>query len=548
MNHPCPAQALDAANATFPPRPALRRPPVLEDPADGGATAFALDPAAPAADAARAACDAWMGARAAEADAARCADALAGDALRTFREQDRLDAARARPAPRLFAALASRRANRGGAAGGAGLARAAAALRGATSAAPPPGAHTVPAAALARSRLGLALGAYAAAHADFLGLGGAASAARAADAAPRVEVLERAARRALERRGCGADCGPGASLDSCDWVDGCDARLAALEDAVVAAAAGAAPPPVAMAWGAPGDVDRGHAAAAAAVAVGATRVAATLAAAPPAPPAPEAPPTPRDEADALAALLAWIDGGLGGAAAVAVLWGGADAGGAWAAARDGFGGAVALSRDLRLTAAGAAALGDHAGCDVGGARDFVVEAAVFETAAAAAGAARARAARLAARPASGVVVVDRDAAYDLAAFAFNRHSVAVADFGDAAACKAAAARVAAALPGAARGGAPGGAAARRVLRRALVAGAAANAAWGFEALGDVVSPVAVWKSTSGTPRPANTSHLSISITSTSIRLILGRIDGSRRVLEAQPKNVRRIRTLTLESG
>ena len=100
--------------------------------------------------------------------------------------------------------------------------------------------------------------------------------------------------------------------------------------------------------------------------------------------------------------------------------------------------------------------------------------------------------------------------------------------------------------GGAPGGAPGGAAARRVLRRVLVAGAAANAAWGFEALGDVVSPVAVWKSTSGTPRPAKTSNLSISITS--IRLILGRIDGSRRVLEAQLKNVRRNHTLTLESG
>ena len=40
------------------------------------------------------------------------------------------------------------------------------------------------------------------------------------------------------------------------------------------------------------------------------------------------------------------------------------------------------------------------------------------------------------------------------------------------------------------------------------------------------------KSSGGTPRPAKTSHLPISATSTSIRLIFGRIDRSRRVLEA----------------
>ena len=52
-------------------------------------------------------------------------------------------------------------------------------------------------------------------------------------------------------------------------------------------------------------------------------------------------------------------------------------------------------------------------------------------------------------------------------------------------------------------------------------------------------PVPVWKSTSGTPCPAKTSNLSSSAESKSIRLILGRIDRSRRVLEAQPKSLRR---------
>ncbi|KAH8051008.1 hypothetical protein JL722_11044 [Aureococcus anophagefferens] len=329
---------------------------------DGGSTAFALDPAAPAADAARAACDAWMGPGAAEADG-RCADALAGDALRTFREQDRLDAARARHAPRLFAALASRRANRGGAAGGAGLAG------------PRPG---------------------------------ATSGRRGRRAA--VEVLERAARRALERRGCGADCGPGASLDSCDWVDGCDAPPLRT-------------PPSRRRWRGPaarrdgvgraGDVDRGHAAAAAAVAVGATRVAATprrrrCAAAPRRRRRRATRPTRsrRCSRGSTAGSGAPRPSPCSGAARTRAA--------ARTLAAPGRGRAASAaplrSRELRLTAAGAAALGDHAG-------------------------------------------------------------VAVADFGDAAACKAAAAGVARA-----RRRAPGGAAARRVLRRALVAGAAANAA------------------------------------------------------------------------
>ena len=57
--------------------------------------------------------------------------------------------------------------------------------------------------------------------------------------------------------------------------------------------------------------------------------------------------------------------------------------------------------------------------------------------------------------------------------------------------------------------------------------------------------VAVWKSTSGTPCPAKTSNLSISIKSKSIRLIFGRINCSRRVLEAQPKSL--VRTVRLRS-
>ena len=45
----------------------------------------------------------------------------------------------------------------------------------------------------------------------------------------------------------------------------------------------------------------------------------------------------------------------------------------------------------------------------------------------------------------------------------------------------------------------------------------------------------VWKSTPGLGGPHETSELSSSVTSTSIRLIFGRIDGSRRVLEAPQK-------------
>ena len=50
---------------------------------------------------------------------------------------------------------------------------------------------------------------------------------------------------------------------------------------------------------------------------------------------------------------------------------------------------------------------------------------------------------------------------------------------------------------------------------------------------------AVWKSTTGLGGPHQTSELSISIKSKPIRLIFGRIDCSRRVLEAQPKSLRR---------
>ena len=50
---------------------------------------------------------------------------------------------------------------------------------------------------------------------------------------------------------------------------------------------------------------------------------------------------------------------------------------------------------------------------------------------------------------------------------------------------------------------------------------------------------AAWIATAGSGGPRETSELSISVTSTSIRLIFGRIDGSRRVLEAQPKRSRR---------
>ena len=56
--------------------------------------------------------------------------------------------------------------------------------------------------------------------------------------------------------------------------------------------------------------------------------------------------------------------------------------------------------------------------------------------------------------------------------------------------------------------------------------------------GEVVAgkPRAVWKSTSGMDASSKTSNLSISAKSKSIRLIFGRIDRSRRVLEAEPKS------------
>jgi len=47
----------------------------------------------------------------------------------------------------------------------------------------------------------------------------------------------------------------------------------------------------------------------------------------------------------------------------------------------------------------------------------------------------------------------------------------------------------------------------------------------------------VWNSTTGLGGPDQTSELSISVKSKSIRLIFGRIDCSRRVLEAQPKSL-----------
>ena len=51
--------------------------------------------------------------------------------------------------------------------------------------------------------------------------------------------------------------------------------------------------------------------------------------------------------------------------------------------------------------------------------------------------------------------------------------------------------------------------------------------------------IPVWKSTSGMDASSKTSNLSISVKSKSIRLIFGRIDRSRRVLEAQPKSLHR---------
>ena len=48
----------------------------------------------------------------------------------------------------------------------------------------------------------------------------------------------------------------------------------------------------------------------------------------------------------------------------------------------------------------------------------------------------------------------------------------------------------------------------------------------------------VWKSTTGLGGPHQTSELSISVKSKSIRLIFGRIDSSSRVLEARPESLR----------
>jgi hypothetical protein len=73
------------------------------------------------------------------------------------------------------------------------------------------------------------------------------------------------------------------------------------------------------------------------------------------------------------------------------------------------------------------------------------------------------------------------------------------------------------------------------------AGGLARECWALIAAG-VLDPeskywrFAVWNSTAGLGGPDQTSEFSSSVTSTSIRLIFGRIDGSRRVLEAQPKS------------
>ena len=60
----------------------------------------------------------------------------------------------------------------------------------------------------------------------------------------------------------------------------------------------------------------------------------------------------------------------------------------------------------------------------------------------------------------------------------------------------------------------------------------------LDALETILSPP-VWKSTTGLGGPHQTSELSSSVKSKSIRLIFGRIDCSHPVLEAQPKSVRR---------
>jgi len=64
-----------------------------------------------------------------------------------------------------------------------------------------------------------------------------------------------------------------------------------------------------------------------------------------------------------------------------------------------------------------------------------------------------------------------------------------------------------------------------------------------DALEDAISKraklAAAWNSTAGLGGPDQTSEFSSSVTSKSIRLIFGRIDCSRRVLEARPKRLRR---------
>ena len=61
----------------------------------------------------------------------------------------------------------------------------------------------------------------------------------------------------------------------------------------------------------------------------------------------------------------------------------------------------------------------------------------------------------------------------------------------------------------------------------------------FIALKPLYARAAVWKPTTGSGGPDQTSQFSRSVKSKSIRLIFGRIDCSRRVLEAQPKRLRR---------
>ena len=64
----------------------------------------------------------------------------------------------------------------------------------------------------------------------------------------------------------------------------------------------------------------------------------------------------------------------------------------------------------------------------------------------------------------------------------------------------------------------------------------------LDALETILSPP-VWNSTTGLGGPHQTSELSSSVKSTSIRLIFGRIDGSRRVLEARQNALRRNRRI-----